>query len=53
MKIDELNPYERKETSAEIILINIWDDLGNINDSKLLNCEYCKKIFEFLDKRFD
>ena len=53
MKIDKLNPYERKETTAEIVLIKIWDDLDNIRNDGLLTCEYCKKILKYLDVRFD
>ena len=53
MKIDELNPYERKETTPEIVLISIWDDLGDIKELGQLDCEYCKKLFNYLDKRYD
>lgn len=52
MKIDDLNPYERKETPAENVLIHIWDDLGNIKEFGQLNCDYCKKIFKYLNQRF-
>jgi len=53
MKIDKLNPYERNETGAEIVLLIIWDDLYDIEKEGLLNCEYCKKIVKYLNVRFD
>ena len=52
IKFDKLNPYEKKETTAEIVLITIWDDLGNIKELGQLNCENCKKIFNFLEQRY-
>lgn len=52
MRIDKLDKYEKNETDAEIILIMIWDDLGNMKESDQLNCKYCKKIFEYLNQRF-
>lgn len=53
MNIDELNPYDRKETTPEVVLIQIWDDLGNLEEKEKLNCEYCKKLFNYLNKRYD
>ena len=51
--IDKLNPYEKKETDAEIVLIQIWDDLDNINKENKLECDYCKKILNYLKIRYD
>lgn len=47
MKIDNLDINER---DAFAIVISIWEDLGNI---EVIDCEYCKKVFKYLDEWFD
>lgn len=50
MKIDDLNIDDATDDFA--IVVNIWDDLGNMEEKGILKCDYCKKLLNYLNKRF-